>query len=85
VLTRRAAHAHAHAPLPRAVPQNTIAYYGAPINTLSATFLLANYSESTTIKWFVQPSAASPTVWYGPFPQVVNAYSTQARATAAGR
>ena len=57
--------------------QNTIAYYNpsAPLTTLTATFLLANYPESTTIKWFVQPAATSPTVWYGPFPQVVNVHA----------
>jgi hypothetical protein len=55
--------------------QNTIAYAGAPIQSLTVSFLLANYAESTTLKWFVQPSLASPTVWYGPFPQVVNVHS----------
>ena len=55
--------------------QNTIAYAGAPIQSLTTTFSLANYAESTTLKWFVQPSLASPTVWYGPFPQVVNVHS----------
>ena len=59
---------------PAALLQNTIAYAGAPIQSLTATFLLANYAESTTLKWFVQPSLASPTVWYGPFPQVVNVH-----------
>jgi hypothetical protein len=62
-----------------------VAYYGPAISTLSATFLLANFAESTTIKWFVQPSAAAPTVWYGPFPQVVNAYDTASQAATAGR
>ena len=45
--------------------QNTIAYAGAPISSLTATFLLANYAESTTLKWFVQPALTTPTVWYG--------------------
>ncbi len=59
-----------------ACAQNTIAYFsaGAPLTTLTATFLLANYAESTVLKWFIQPSASTPTVWYGPFPQVVNVY-----------
>ena len=54
--------------------QNTVAYFGAPISTLTTTFLLANYPESTTLKWFIQPAATTPVTWYGPFPQVVNVY-----------
>ena len=52
-----------------------LAKAGTPITSLTATFLLANYPESTTLKCFVQPALTSPTVWYGPFPQVVNVHS----------
>ena len=59
---------------------NTVAYraVGRAITNFTATFLVANYAESFTIKWFVAPAAsASPLVWYGPFPQVVNAVNPQ--------
>ena len=56
--------------------QDTIAYWGAPIRSLTTTFLLDSFPEATTLKWFVQPAAATPAVWYGPFPQVVSVSST---------
>ncbi len=63
--------------VPAGTPTNTIAYYNtaAPLTSLTATFTVAPFPESFTLKWFVLPSASTPVQWYGPFPQVVNAHN----------